>query len=156
MNARTEPNCQREKLYEPAKSDSSLGTFGGISEVIRAYGDLRRRTKTFALDVIHLFAELQNRTVPQVLGKQFLRSGTSLGSHYRESQRARSIAEFISKIELILQELDETIYWIELLVEAEHLTSKRASPVLREADELMRIFVASVKTAKSTRKRTGS
>jgi len=80
--------------------------------------DLRKRTKLFALRIIKLYASLPKSTEAQVIGKQVLRSGTSVGAHYREAKRARSTAEFISKIEGALQELDETIYWLELLTES--------------------------------------
>src|SRR6266853_1980746 len=80
--------------------------------------DLRSRTKKWALGVIRLYSSLPKTTEAQVLGKQALRSGTSVGAHYREAARARSSLEFVSKIECGLQELEETVYWVELLVEA--------------------------------------
>jgi four helix bundle protein len=76
--------------------------------------DLKTRTKQLALRTIRLYSALPTTTVAQVLGKQLLRSGTSVGAHYRESVRARSNAEFISKLEGGLQELEETGYWLEL------------------------------------------
>ena len=77
--------------------------------------DLKSRTKEFALRVIRLFAALPKTTEAQVIGKQLLRSGTSVGAHYREGMRARSDAEFISKIEGGLQELEESCYWMEFM-----------------------------------------
>ncbi|HXG12156.1 MAG TPA: four helix bundle protein [Gemmataceae bacterium] len=77
--------------------------------------DLKLRTRQFAIRVIRLFSALPNTTEAQVLGKQLLRSGTSVGAHYREAMRSRSNAEFISKLEGGLQELEETAYWLELL-----------------------------------------
>jgi len=82
------------------------------------------------------------------MARQMLRSGTSVGAHYREAYRARSTAEFISKMEGALQELDETTYWLELLVETGQLSHKRLGPLMAEADELIRILVACVKAAK--------
>ena len=76
--------------------------------------DLKQRTKQFALRIIHLYSALPKSTPSQVIGKQLIRSGTSAGAHYREASRARSTAEFVSKIEGGLQELEETSYWIEL------------------------------------------
>jgi four helix bundle protein len=111
--------------------------------------DLRTRTKAFALRIIRLFASLPHRADAQVIGKQVLRSGTSVGAHYREGHRARSTAEFVSKMEVAIQELDETIYWLELLVEAGLVQPDRLAPLCDEAGELLAIFVASVKTAKS-------
>lgn len=110
--------------------------------------DMKRRTKAFALRVIRLFGALPHRIEAQVIGKQLLRSGTSVGAHYREACRARSTAKFISKLKGGLQELDETTYWLELLVESEILPAARLADLQREADELTAIFVASVKTAK--------
>ncbi len=77
-----------------------------------------------------------------------MRSGPSVGAHYREAIRGRSAAEFVSKLEGGMQELEETIYWIELLVEAEIMPANRLADLLTEADELMAIFAASAKTAK--------
>jgi len=77
-----------------------------------------------------------------------LRSGTSVGAHYREASRARSTKEFISKIEDGIQELDETLYWLELLVEGEIVPASRLDELMQEANELVAILVASVKTAK--------
>jgi four helix bundle protein len=113
--------------------------------------DLKARTKAFALRVIRVYAALPQATAAQVLGKQLLRSGTSVGAHYRESTRARSTAEFISKIEAGLQELEETSYWLELLTEAEFVPAARLADLLQEANELTAILVASVKTAKNQR-----
>ena len=110
--------------------------------------DLRARTKAFALRILRLYAALPKTPQSQVLGKQVLRSGTSVGAQYREATRARSSAEFISKIESALQELEETVYWLELLVEGGIVQQKKLDPLLREAEELIAIFVVSAKTAK--------
>jgi len=82
------------------------------------------------------------------MGKQVLRSGTSVGAHYREACRARSPAEFISKMETALQELDETTYWFQLLVESTLVREALLVDLRKEAEELLAVFVASVKTAK--------
>jgi four helix bundle protein len=110
--------------------------------------EMKLRTKAFALRIVRLFGALPQRVEAQILGKQMLRSGTSVGAHYREACRARSPAEFISKMEGGLQELDETTYWLELLVDSEIVPSARLVDLQREAEELIAIFVASVKTAK--------
>src|SRR5215213_618992 len=91
----------------------------------RAKEDLSARTKDFALRVVRLLCALPKTTEAQVLGKQVLRSGTSVGAHYREAMRARSTAEFISKIEGGLQELEETSYWFELIADAGILPQPR-------------------------------
>jgi four helix bundle protein len=95
-----------------------------------------------------LYCSLPKRTEAQVLGKQVLKSGTSVGAHYREARRARSSGEFVSKIEAGQQELEETAYWLELLVDAGIVPARRLEALRKEADELMAIFVSSAKTAK--------
>ena len=113
------------------------------------HDNLRARTKSFALRIIKLYASLPKTTVAQILGKQFLRSGTSVGAHYREASRARSTKEFISKLEVSAQELDETMYWLELLIEAGIVPEKKLADLLDEANQLLSIMTASVKTAKN-------
>ncbi len=111
--------------------------------------DLGKRTKDFALRIIRLYATLPKTTEAQVIGKQVLRSGTSVGAHYREARRAKSDADFVSKIEGALQELDETIYWLELLSESEIVKSERLKPLLDECEELTAMFVTMVKNVKN-------
>ena len=122
---------------------------GTMNEIERR--DLRKRTKLFALRMIKLYASLPKSTTAQILGKQAVRSGTSVGAHYREAKRARSTAEFISKVEVALQELDETIYWLELLCESEIVAEVRLIGLKDEAEQLMKILVTSAKTAKKNR-----
>jgi four helix bundle protein len=110
--------------------------------------DLRKRTTEFALRVIKLYAALPTTTEAQVLGKQVLRSGTSVGAHYREACRAKSNADFISKIEGGLQELDETLYWLELLALAKIVVATRLEPLERETNELIAMFVSMAKGVK--------
>jgi four helix bundle protein len=110
--------------------------------------DLRKRTTEFALRIIKLYAALPKTIEAQVLGKQILRSGTSVGAHYREACRAKSNADFISKIEGGLQELDETLYWLELLAAAEILALTRLEPLERETNELIAMFVSMAKGVK--------
>jgi four helix bundle protein len=113
--------------------------------------DLKIRTKEFALRIIKLYSALPNTVDANVLGKQVLRSGTSVGAHYREAQRAKSDADFINKIEGGLQELDETQYWLELICESGLLPAERLEPLLNEASELMAIFVSMAKKVKNKR-----
>jgi four helix bundle protein len=113
--------------------------------------DLKKRTKQYALRIIRLYSSLEKNAVAQVLGRQLLRSGTSVGAHYREASRGRSVAEFVSKMEGGLQELDETAYWLELLVETKAVSAKRLAPLMDETEQLLSIFVASVKTSKQKR-----
>jgi len=93
--------------------------------------NLKDRTQEFALRIIRMYCALPNRTEAQVMGKQALRSGTSVGAHYREASRARSSAEFISKIEGALQELDETQYWLELLVKSKVVPKRKNGCIAR-------------------------
>lgn len=110
--------------------------------------DLRARTKTYALRIVRLYGSLPKTTEAQILGKQLLRSGTSVGAHYREATRARSRAEFISKIEGGLQELDESGYWLELLSESGIVEKARLADLCAETEELIAIFTSSALTAK--------
>lgn len=110
--------------------------------------DLRERTKQFALRVIRLYSALPKTTEAQAIGKQVLRSGTSVGAQYREAYRCRSDAEYISKIEGALQELEETTYWLELLVEGGLIAAERLAPLRQEAHELTAILVSCSKAAK--------
>ncbi len=116
--------------------------------------DLRQRTKAFALRIIRMVTALPKAAAPQVLGKQVLRSGTSPGAHYREAYRARSTAEFVSKIEGGLQELEETGYWLELLADSGAVPAKRLALLRTETEELIKIFASVAIAAK--RKDKGS
>jgi four helix bundle protein len=111
-------------------------------------GDLRERTKQFALRFIRMFTALPKKTEAQILGKQALRSGTSVGANYREASRARSRAEFVSKCGDSLRELQESAYWLELLVDAGLVRSHKLSSLLQECDELIAIFVTIINRAK--------
>ncbi len=113
--------------------------------------DLKTRTKEYALRIIRLYTALPQSVEAQVIGKQLLRSGTSVGAHYREGMRARSDAEFISKIEGGLQELEESLYWMELLVEAQIMTELKLSELIKEADELTAILITCAKNARNKR-----
>jgi four helix bundle protein len=109
---------------------------------------LHDRTKSFALRIIRLYTKLPKTTEAQVLGKQVLRSGTSIGAHYREASRSRSPAEYISKTQLATQELEETGYWLELLIEAEIVPPEKLQPLIAETREMIAIFVTLVRKAR--------
>jgi len=109
---------------------------------------LRERTKTFALRIVRMYASLPKAPAAQVLGRQVLRGGTSVGAHYREACRSRSTAEFVSKIEGGQQVLEETSYRLELLVDSGILPVKRLTALQQEAEELAAIFASSAITAK--------
>ncbi|MFZ0825791.1 MAG: four helix bundle protein [Verrucomicrobiia bacterium] len=111
--------------------------------------DLKPRTKAFALRVIWMYSKPpKNDTVAQVLGKQVLRSGTSVGANYREASHARSKPEFISKIGDCLKEIEETEYWLELLVDSKCVTETKMAGLLDETCQLIAIFTAIDKNSK--------
>src|SRR6476619_1428476 len=112
--------------------------------------DLRARTKDFALRIIRMFSALPKTTEAQLLGKQLLRSGTSIGANYREAYRGRSKAEFIAKCGDSLREIEETAYWLELLVEGKVLPTETVAAIRQECDELTAIFVTILKRAKTS------
>lgn len=110
--------------------------------------ELKKRTKKFALDIIKLIEYFPGTKTGDVIGRQLLRSATSVGANYRAACRARSQSDFISKISIVEEESDESLYWLELAAEA-GLAGKEAIGLLtKEADELTAIFTASKKTAK--------
>jgi len=121
--------------------------------MMRGKSDILVRTRKFALRVIRLYTALPKTTEAQVIGKQVLRSGTSVGAHLREGKRSRSDAEMISKTEGALQELEETVYWFELLVDSGIVKAELLYGLLKEADELIAILVTSVKTIKKRKNR---
>ena len=110
--------------------------------------DLGKRTKKFARRIIALTEALPPNRVGNVLGKQLLRSGTSVGANYREARRARSKSEFIAKIGECLKEADETAYWLELLNEGKVLSQKVLTSIQDETNQLIAIFVTTLRTAK--------
>jgi four helix bundle protein len=111
--------------------------------------DLKPRTKTFALRIIKMYSALpKTDAVAQVLGKQVLRSGTSVGANYREASRGRSKAEFISKIGDCLKEIEETEYWLELLVDSGSVSNAKMADLLDETRQLIAIFTTIDKHSK--------
>lgn len=110
--------------------------------------DLKARTQALALRVIRLTRALPNSPEGWVLGKQVLRSGTSVGANYRSAQRGKSKLDFIAKLAIAEEEADETCYWLELILAAELLPQDRVEPLLAEAKEITAILTAAGKTAK--------
>ncbi|HET9306198.1 MAG TPA: four helix bundle protein [Candidatus Sulfotelmatobacter sp.] len=111
--------------------------------------DLRQRTKSYAIRIVRLYRSLPPSSDAQVLGKQLLRSGTSVAANYRAACRARSRAEFISKISVVLEEAGESAFWLELLGETGVADPEKLAALLRETNELTAIFGASLRTSKS-------
>ena len=112
---------------------------------------LKERTREFSLRIIRLYSALPKTTEAQVLGKQLLRSATSVGAHYREGSRSRSDAEFISKLQVGIQEMEESMYWMELLPHSGILSSPQLSSLQDEANQLQAILVTCVKKVKNRR-----
>jgi len=110
--------------------------------------EMKRRTKSFALRTIKLVEALPNNRTADVLGRQLLRSGTSVGANYRAACRARSNADFISKMGIVEEEADESLYWMELIVEAELIKENRVKELMNEGDQFVAIAVSSIKTAR--------
>jgi four helix bundle protein len=110
---------------------------------------LRKRTKSFALRIVKLVAALPRNRVGEVLGRQVLKSGTSIGANYREALLASSRKHFLSTIKIVVRESDETLYWLELLAESNTIKPSRLTDLIRECGELLSIFA---KTARSTRR----
>jgi four helix bundle protein len=123
---------------DPHNSNVDGAPRGGVQS-------LRQRTKAYALRIIKVYRSLPRTTDAQVLGKQLLRSGTSVGANYREGHRARSDAEMLAKFGTCIQELDESAYWMELLTESEIVKASALASLLDETNQLIAIFTTSVK-----------
>ncbi len=113
--------------------------------------ELKVRTKLFALAIIKFVQTLPKNYISNVIGGQLLRSGTSVGANYRAACRARSQAEFISKMGVVEEEADESIYWMEILIEADIIKKGKVEYLLREANEILAMTVASIKTARKNK-----
>ena len=117
--------------------------------------NLQDRTKRFAIRIIKAYARLPKDEVIHIIGRQFLRSGTSLAANYRAACRSRSAAEFISKISIVAEEADETLFWFELLVDSELIATAIIQPLMSGCEELLKISSASLATAKRNWVRLG-
>ena len=113
--------------------------------------DLLARTKTFALRIIKLVDALPNTLAGRTIGGQLIRSGTSVSANYRAACRGRSKAEFIAKLGIVEEESDESCHWLEMVIESELLPEKKVTELLREANEITAIMVASKRTARGRR-----
>lgn len=110
---------------------------------------LKERTKHFAIRIVKMFRSLPRTEEARVIGRQVLRSGTSVAANYRAVCRARSKAEFVAKMGVVVEEIDETVFWLELLAEAKIIQPHRLGDLLIEANELLAIFAASQHTARA-------
>jgi four helix bundle protein len=110
--------------------------------------DLKIRTKAFALEIVKFWDKLPKDEIGKTLGRQLLRSGTSVAANYRAVCRAKSTPDFISKFKTVLEEADESAFWIEMLIDSGKVRGKDANPLLQEANELVAIAVSSINTSR--------
>jgi four helix bundle protein len=115
--------------------------------------DFRKRTFQFGIRVVRLVQALPKTEVARVIGNQLLRAGTAVGANYRAAARARSRADFVAKMEIVEEECDETLYWLEMLVELQLVNEGRLKDLRSEANEILSIVVASIRTARRNAKR---
>ena len=122
-----------------------------IKRILLEHENLKIRTKSFALRIIKLVESLPKNSTSDVIGRQLIRSGTSVAANYRSSCRARSNADFIAKMGIVEEEADESLLWLELLVESGVVKEKSVELLMKEADELVAIIVSSIKTARKNK-----
>ena len=113
--------------------------------------EMKQRTKAYANRVVKLCSALPSNWIAQTLGKQLLRSGTSVGANYRAVCRAKSKSDFINKLRIVEEECDESLFWVELLVDNNFIKPSRLGNLMKEADEILAIVVSSAKTARTSR-----
>lgn len=116
-----------------------------MSDPLKNLGD---RTKQFAISIVRFYRILPANEEAHIIGRQLLRSGTSVGANYRAARRGRSKAEFIAKLGIVLEEADEVVFWLELLAESNVVRPDQIHELIKEAEELTSIFVTSLRTAK--------
>ena len=148
------PHFTKEEGRGKKEEAEIIVAMSSTAPLINEPQDLDPRTKQFALRIIHLYEALPNTATAQIIGKQLLRSGASVGAHYREARRAKSNPDFVSLIQGGLKERDESAYWMELLEQATIIPATRLTALLQEANELMAISVTIVKNAKSRDERS--
>jgi four helix bundle protein len=113
--------------------------------------EFKARTKAYALRVIQVYDALPSDTVARTLGRQLLRAGTSVAANYRAAVRGKSSADFVAKMGIVEEECDESLLWMELLIDSERIEAERLDPLMKEGHEILAITVASIKTARSGR-----
>jgi four helix bundle protein len=119
---------------------------------LEAARKLQDRTKQFAIQIIRTFSSLPKTEPARIIGRQFLRSGAAVAANYRAARRARSLADFISKLGIVLEETDETLFWLDLLADSKIVSADSSlRPVRAECSQLVKIFSGSLATAKSNR-----
>ena len=114
---------------------------------------MKKRTKHFALRVVRLVESLPRERTGETVGRQLLRSGTSVGANYRAACRAKSTADFVAKMGVVEEEADEALFWMELLVESELVKEEMVADLMRECDEIVAIVVSSINTARNSKRK---
>jgi four helix bundle protein len=142
MSAMRCRSCERKDFYENRKADT-----GYRKESVMTRTEFRERTFEFGIRCIRAVESLPKTTVAQIIAKQLIRA-TSVGANYRAAIRSRSRADFVAKMGIVEEECDETVYWIEILVELGLLPEKRTSALQQEANEILAVTVSSIKTAR--------
>ncbi|MDI6890683.1 MAG: four helix bundle protein [Thermodesulfovibrionales bacterium] len=114
--------------------------------------DLKKRTKQFAIEIIKFVEKLPENRITNVLGRQLLKSGTSVGANYRAACRAKSKADFIAKMGIVEEEADESLYWLELLVDTAIVERDAVNSLMDEANEIVAITISSIRTVRGNKK----
>ena len=130
-------------FYEPVEEAK-------INLMFMTRGEMKQRTKVYANRIVKFCSALPVNWIPQTLGKQLLRSGTSVGANYRAVCRAKSHSDFINKLRIVEEECDESSFWMELLEENDYVSASRLASLTKEANEILAIVMASAKTARSS------
>jgi len=123
-----------------------------VADAVMSTEDFRRRTFQFRIRVIRLTESLLKTDAARVIGKQLLRCATAVGANYRAAARARSRADFIAKMGIVEEECDETLYWLEMLIELRLINADRSKELRTEGNEILAIVVASIRTARRNAK----
>jgi four helix bundle protein len=124
-----------------------------IADGVMSAEDFRKRTFQLGIRIVRLVEALPKTDPARVIGRQLLRSGTAVGANYRAAARARSRAEFVAKMGIVEEECDETLYWLDLLIELQLVSHSRLQDLRSEANEILSIVVASIRTARRNAKR---
>jgi four helix bundle protein len=122
-----------------------------FGEKLMTQEEMKERTRQFALRIIKLVQSLPPNLVTEIIGKQLLRSGTSVGANYRASCRAKSTADFINKLSIVEEEADESVYWMELLIEGDVVKENLLKNLMDEGNQILSIIVSAIKTSKEKR-----
>ena len=123
-----------------------------VAETVMSAQDFRKRTFQFGIRIVRLIQALPKSDASRVIGNQLLRSGTAVGANYRATTRARSRAEFVAKMGIVEEECDESLYWLDMLVELQLINATRLKELRAEANEILAIVVTSIRTARGNAK----